>query len=241
MNPISTRQPHATMDVPSRNAKGLKIERLLRLLEKKQPIRLLDIGTGSGGIAHYFGTHCAIRCVVTSVDVTDQRKIVEGYTFIQLKDKTLPFADGSFDVVISNHVIEHVGESADQGAHLRELRRVLATDGVGYLAVPSRWMIVEPHYRLAFLSWLPRALRSPYLRLTNKGLFYDCEPLTVFELEYLLNGAGFRYSHLHVESIRETFAIEEGQHSMRWIAALPNTILMLLRRLTPTLIYRLEK
>src|SRR3546814_18660903 len=99
----------------------------------------------------------------------------------------LPFADDSFDVVLSNHVIEHVGEQPEQLAHLSELRRVLTPGGIGYLAVPNRWMLVEPHYRLAFLSWWPHAWRSPYLRLMRKGKFYDCEPLQLGQLETMLD------------------------------------------------------
>ena len=55
----------------------------------------------------------------------------------------LPFDDARFDVVISNHVIEHVGDEAAQHAHLREIRRVMKADGSAYLAVPNRWMLTE--------------------------------------------------------------------------------------------------
>ena len=42
------RLPHAVLDLPSRRLKALKIERLLDLSERHQPMRLLEIGTGSG-------------------------------------------------------------------------------------------------------------------------------------------------------------------------------------------------
>src|SRR3546814_5510744 len=114
----------------------------------------------------------------------------------------LPFADDSFDVVLSNHGIEHVGEQPVQLAHLAELRRVLTPGGIGYLAVPNRWMLGEPHYRLAFLSWWPHAWRSPYLRLMRKGKFYDCEPLQLGQLETMLDEAGFRYRNICIEAWR---------------------------------------
>jgi SAM-dependent methyltransferase len=47
----------------------------------------------------------------------------------------LPFPARSFDVVLSNHVIEHV---LNQRLHLGEIRRVLADRGVCYLATPNR-------------------------------------------------------------------------------------------------------
>ena len=46
------RQPHAVLDLPSRGCKAEKIARLLKLTAGNQAIRLLEIGTGSGGIAH---------------------------------------------------------------------------------------------------------------------------------------------------------------------------------------------
>ncbi|MGH8399236.1 MAG: class I SAM-dependent methyltransferase, partial [Gammaproteobacteria bacterium] len=149
-----SRLPHAVLDLASRRLKGLKIERLLDLPSRPQPLRILEVGTGSGGIAHYFGTHPQLHCEVDAVDVHDNRLITEGYRYQQVTDTRLPFIDESFDVVLSNHVIEHVGGEQAQRAHLAELHRVLRPEGIGYLAVPNRWMLVEPHYKLAFLSWL---------------------------------------------------------------------------------------
>lgn len=127
------RQPHAYLNLPSRRLKALKIEQLLGLESRKQPIRLLEVGTGSGGIAHYFGTHALLRCDVDAVDVHDSRVVKDGYRFQQVDGVQLPFPDESFDVVLSNHVIEHVGNEQAQRLHLAELHRVLKPDGMGYL------------------------------------------------------------------------------------------------------------
>lgn len=235
------RQPHAVLDLASRNWKALKIERLLDLQARKQPLRLLEIGTGSGGIAHYFGTHPSLRCAVDAVDVVDNRLIQEGYRYQQVTGVELPFDAGSFDVVISNHVIEHVGDASAQLEHLREIHRVMRRDGVGYLAVPNRWMLTEPHYRLKFLSWWPRRLRSPYLRLMGKGSFYDCEPLQMRQLERMLEAAEFRHQNLCVAALRETFEIERpDSRATRLLRKTPDAALHPLRRIIPTLIYRIE-
>lgn len=53
---------------------------------------------------------------------------LEHFSFQQLDaNERLPFADGTFDVVIANHMLYHVGRRAEL---LREIRRVLAPDGV---------------------------------------------------------------------------------------------------------------
>lgn len=233
------RQPHVVLDLPSRRLKGLKIERLLDLASRPQPIRMLEVGTGSGGIAHYFGTHQHLRCVVDAVDIHDNRLINEGYRFQQVDGTGLPFADQLFDVVLSNHVIEHVGDEHAQSAHLAEIRRVLRADGVGYLAVPNRWMLVEPHYKLAFLSWLPRTWRTPYLRVMRRGNEYDCEPLQVGQVQQLLAQAGFQYQNMCIDALRATLEIERSKSlAARMLRRVPDAVLKPMTRLIPTLIYK---
>jgi SAM-dependent methyltransferase len=226
------------LDVASRRAKGLKIERLLGLTAAGGPYRLLEVGTGAGGIAHYFATHPTLECSVDAVDVNDNRQVHDGYRFQRVDDVVLPYADGAFDVVISNHVIEHVGDRGQQQRHVRELARVLAPGGRGYLAVPNRWMLVEPHYHLAFLSWLPHRLRSPYLRSRGRGEHYDCEPLQLGQLEALLRGAGLEFTNLGAPAVRTLFEIERPAAALTAVVRrIPDAALWPLRRITPTLVY----
>ena len=236
------RRGHAVLDLHSRSAKARKIEALLDLKPTDQPLRILEVGTGSGGIAHYFGTHSHMRCEVDAVDVTDTRQIYDGYRFTKVHDVVLPFPDGYFDVVISNHVIEHVGDLGAQRLHLAELRRVIKAEGAGYLAVPNRWQLVEPHYRLAFLSWLPERWRTPYLRLRNRGTEYDCRPLTVPQLEALLREAGFNYAQHHGRALRLTYELERPTAPVyRWLfKPIPDSLFNIARKAFPTLIYSLR-
>lgn len=233
------RLPHAVLDMDSRRHKALKIERLLDLRPGERPVRMLEIGCGSGGISHYFATHPSIRCDVQAVDVHDNRLATDGYRFALVDGVALPFADGSFDVVISNHVVEHVGMPEAQRGHLRELHRVMAPDGIGYLAVPNRWMLVEPHFHLPFLSWIPRAWRDPYVRLMKKGERYDCELLTLPGIEGLFEEANLQARNIGVEALRATLSIEGTRGVVRkLVARVPDGVWRALSPWIPTLIYR---
>jgi ubiquinone/menaquinone biosynthesis C-methylase UbiE len=238
----SVRKPHAVLDLESRRLKALKIERLLDLESRPQPMRMLEVGTGSGGIAHYFGTHATLHFTVDAVDVHDNRQVREGYRYQTISDTRLPFPEACFDVVLTNHVIEHVGDEHAQHSHLTELHRVLRPGGIGYLAVPNRWMLVEPHYRLAFLSWLPHAWRTPYLRAMHKGEVYDCEPLQLRQLERMLARAGFSGQNLGVDAMRMTFEIERPDSMVTAaLRKVSNRLLTPFSRIIPTLIYRFSR
>lgn len=82
----------------------------------------------------------------------------------------LPVSDASFDFLILNHVYEHVNEPRKLFA---EVLRVLKPGGQAYVTAGSRWAIVEPHYRLPFLSWLPTGLADRYVRGTGRGRDYS--------------------------------------------------------------------
>jgi SAM-dependent methyltransferase len=81
----------------------------------------------------------------------------------------LPLRDGALDLIVFNHIYEHV---VDPIAVVEELCRVLADDGIMYLALANRLGIMEPHYRLPFLSYLPPRLADGYVRATGRADHY---------------------------------------------------------------------
>ncbi len=94
--------------------------------------KILDIGCGNGDISQYF-TH---DNQPSGVDVSDKRKPAnKDFEFIKVDSEELPFHSSSFDLVISNHVIEHVN---DQHRHLAEIHRVLKPGGLVYMATPNK-------------------------------------------------------------------------------------------------------
>jgi|CXWL01.1.fsa_nt_gi SAM-dependent methyltransferase len=103
---------------------------------------VLDYGCGSGFGTHRLAADCA-RIVGVDIAPDAVRFAAERYrapnlTFqvIAPADRApLPFADGSFDTVLSFQVIEHL---VDPGLYLAEIRRVLRPGGAAIFATPDR-------------------------------------------------------------------------------------------------------
>ncbi|MEO1000317.1 MAG: class I SAM-dependent methyltransferase [Pseudomonadota bacterium] len=171
-------------------------------------LRTLDIGCGNGGISNHF----AAENTHTGVDVVDQRKPVEhDFAFELVADETLPFPEASFDVVISNHVIEHVG---DQLRHLEEIGRVLAPGGCVYLATPNRSSpIMEGH-------------------VGNESV------LRHHEMEPLFIRAGFVPTLYSTRVAKEP---ERFRGEVRWARHIPRVLLSRLIRFFPSQIYILSR
>ena len=75
----------------------------------------------------------------------------------------LPFADGEFDLVFSNAVIEHVGGEQRQRRMLAEIDRVAS--GGWVVTTPNRWFPVEAHRHTLFSHW--RRSWAPHRRVTR--------------------------------------------------------------------------
>lgn len=78
----------------------------------------------------------------------------------------LPFADGWFDVVVTNQVIEHLAEPAPAVA---ELARVLRPGGHLVAIFPTREVVVEPHVKAPLVHRLRNgsAAQRAALRLSH--------------------------------------------------------------------------
>lgn len=81
----------------------------------------------------------------------------------------LPFANETVDLIVCNHVYEHVPDAIRL---FDEIYRVLKPGAACYLGAASRLTVIEPHYHLPFLSWLPKAVAHRYMRLFGKGTEY---------------------------------------------------------------------
>ena len=146
-----------------RAAKGIVRYLVGRRIELKGA-RLLDVGTGGGCVAE------ALRVVgaeVVALDVRDYR--LEGVArtrFALGRGESLPFAEGTFDVVVSSNVLEHVPDS--RGA-VAELARVCRPGGHVYLSWTNWFSPLGGHEMSPFHYLGPRLAVRMYRALRRKA------------------------------------------------------------------------
>ena len=155
----------------------------------------------------------------------------------------LPAADEAFDFVMLNHVYEHVPEPARL---FEETFRVLRPGGRAYVTAGNRFALVEPHYRLPLLSWMPAGAADVYLRLTGRGLRYQgIRFLTYRGLISVMAAPGFRVRDITRRAIDELL---EGSWGNAWarlwkpMRALPGEMTdRVLRLASPQWFFLLER
>lgn len=133
--------------------------------------QLLEIGAGEGGNLHHLRQRGALRIgIERSRNKAIFARRVEHAHFIVADAAALPFADGSFDVVLIRDLLHHL---PDRLAALREARRVLRPSG--------RLYVIEPNARS------PLALLQALFEPAERGILLS----TVQRLRAELAQAGF--------------------------------------------------
>ena len=203
--------------------------------------RILDVGCSAGLITEEVAQHAAltigvdvdVESLICAVTVTRRAR------FVAAAGARLPFADASFDAVVCNHVYEHV---PDPIALMRDVHRVLCAGGACYFAGGHTLQLIEPHYRIPFLSWLPRKAASAVLRATRRAGHYDEKFLPPWRLRTLFEP----FAHADFVSAQMLRAPERFEFAL--LARIPRLARPLVDRVSraaarcaPTWIYVLRK
>ena len=177
-------------DAVSLRSRRRKLRLLLDELRPTAETTILDVGADELG----FGEGGGCRTLnfleelypwperITALGVQDGSAFRARYPhvpYVQGDACALPFADGSFDIVFSNAVIEHVGP--------RERQRLLVSEAlrVGrrvFLTTPNRHFPLEVHTRLPLVHWLPDKLSHRVYGALGKSFAREI---------HLLSPAGF--------------------------------------------------
>jgi glycosyltransferase involved in cell wall biosynthesis/ubiquinone/menaquinone biosynthesis C-methylase UbiE len=148
----------------------------------------LDIGCSAGFIADELAADGA-NTIGVDIDEPGLERAQERFggrvEFVNASGDDLPLPDESLDVVVFNHIYEHV---VDPDPVVAEIRRVLKPSGVVYLGLGNKRQIIEPHHRLPLLSWLPQRAADAYVRRFGRADRYYEQFRTRAGLRRMLRG-----------------------------------------------------
>jgi SAM-dependent methyltransferase len=199
----------------------------------------LDVGCSRGIITRLLASRCRFTIGV-DVDLNhisiDDRQTnpaqdsPEQAVFAYAGGESLPFADASMDLVVCSQVYEHV---IDQPGLASEIERVLRPGGICFFSGPNRLAVLEEHYWLPFLSWLPRPLAHGYMRLFRRGKQYDAYPLFYWQIRALWKN--FEIHDYTLRMLREPrkFSVSERVEKYPWLRYLPDWAFSWLRPFFP--------
>jgi 2-polyprenyl-3-methyl-5-hydroxy-6-metoxy-1,4-benzoquinol methylase len=153
-----------------------------------QGCRVLDIGCGYGwfennvlqrGVIRVDGIEISELDLQTAKDNISDERVV----FTIAGALELPFADNTFDTVVSWEVIEHIPKHTEPQM-FKEVARVLKPGGHFYLSTPydsfsskasdpAWWLIGHRHYSSALLTEYGTASGLSVVQINRKGKFWS--------------------------------------------------------------------
>lgn len=141
------------------------------LASVETPIKILDVG-GTLDFWKNSGLINADRDIqltvlnMSEVDVGEQIRDIK--TVVGDARQMPEFADGEFDVIFSNSVIEHVGDYRDQDMMAKEIARI----GKRYfIQTPNLYFPIEPHFVFPLFQFFPRELKFWMITHFNLGWY----------------------------------------------------------------------
>lgn len=166
--------------------------------------RVLDNGCGIGTYVQHlrpiarevWGLEYELDRIVEAA-----RRLGSAERLVCAAGEELPFGDATFDLVLSNEVIEHVEDDARACA---EMVRVLQPGGRAVIFCPNRWYPVEQHGiywrgvyhfgNIPLVNYLPDPLRNrlaPHVRTyTRRALLrlFDGQPVRIVTHRRIFGG-----------------------------------------------------
>lgn len=205
----------------------------------------LDIGGSTGYLANSLAAHVK---TITVIDIDKQALLfgkknnaVPNINYKLGDAMAMPIRSESIDIVICNHVYEHVPNSL---VLVDEIWRILKKGGICYFAAANKYCLLEPHYRLPFLSWVPKKVADWYIKLAlGKNHYYE-NLLSYYGLRKLLNRFTICDFTLQIIKHPQQFLasdIIKRDSIYSKIAKLPPLYLKILEPLIPTYIFVLSK
>ena len=224
--------------------RNLKAEKVIRVLADfagdLSRLSCLDLGASTCIMSRYFAEHFKTVLALDNDKVGLQygKQMASPNLVPICGDGTrLPLPDESVDAIICNQVYEHI---ENQTGLVAEMHRVLKPTGCVYFGAGNRFVLVEAHYKLPFLSWLPRKPANWYMHITGRKMDYDVFLLSWRALRKLLHRFDItNYTFKVLENPEKFSATDVVPKWMKWIkpsllvpfkTALPAWVLVLTKK-----------
>ncbi|HEY6484032.1 MAG TPA: class I SAM-dependent methyltransferase [Steroidobacteraceae bacterium] len=158
--------PNTTKNVLQhrRHKRSIEVGRIIDTLARQlrrtgaqpaRPLEILEFGSGNGFQIDYLKRLGNV--IASDIYTSDEIPRMHDVQFVQCSITRSPIRDAQFDVIFSNHVIEHIEDCASA---FRELKRIGAPGCVYAFSVPTNaWLLLTiPAQYLAKLHVLNRAV-----------------------------------------------------------------------------------
>lgn len=144
-------------------------ELLLTVYPDLKSMKVLDLGGSihfwfESGLIDHVGQVVIYNISSSEVDIASQSS--DKITFEIYDGMHLPENDQTFDLVLSNSVMEHIPRSDREQVTLEMMR----VGKRGFVQTPALEFPIEPHFVLPFIHWLPRSVGRRLVRLSPWAL-----------------------------------------------------------------------
>ena len=203
---------------------------------------VLDIG-GSAGYAAKLFSNLVKKIYVVDIDENalnfGRKNNNAKNIFYQTGDAmNLPQKDKSIDIIICNQVYEHV---PNYKLLIKEIYRVLTINGFCYFGAGNKYVLVEQHHNLPFLSWFPKQVSNMYLKIFRGESYYYENLLSYAGLKKLLKPFKIKDYTLEVIKNPGKFYTSDMIKKNNIISKFPRFILTMLMPLSPSYVFILTK
>ena len=172
------------------------------LADLPRPLHILDVG-GTNSFWRNRGWAGRDDIEITTLNMVPESRRYRNIVPVQGDARDLSqFTEGSFAVVFSNSVIEHLFTFENQCRMASEVQRV---GRAFWVQTPNYWFPVEPHFHVPGWQWMPVDLRVALIRrfacgwrgptsdpARAKSLVQEVRLLTKNELKKMFPGANLR-------------------------------------------------
>lgn len=206
--------------------RGKFVKQILEQCCSLKNLTILDLGSGEGGTSKILSENNFVVSIdINFIRIKRQKENFNLKKSLQANAIRLPFANSTFDLIIIQDVIEHIG---NLNQLYSEILRVLKDDGLIYLSTPNRLSVInlfsDPHWGVPFISILNRnliknffikffrrtenhrkdipqllSLKTIYNMFSNK---FDIKLMTHFSVDELFReNKGIVWSEFHIRLI----------------------------------------